>query len=262
MDWITLQECHFLSQEALDVNNSLIFIENHGNAIVKSEIHGYSSLEENSKDHLFHISDLRQGQTLSKLFLTCDWLSHSQNSQPGQKEISCSQKQSAGVTPLAGWRFFPWCSTKGAFLEPNNCLLKGNQNSRYSDTLCYADREKFDPAPSVLSCALDFQDYTMAPLQDNSLRIKQKTKRMSTHFYLHEMSKDLLLLYIKQHSYQSSVPIEAWKCKWYFLNVFLLFQYWIGAVINTNTKETKIISCLYLAEAASLILGSVFCPSL
>lgn len=120
MDWITLQERHFLSQVALDFNNSLIFIENHGNAIVKTEIHGYSSLEENSKDHLFHISDLRQGQTLSKSFLTCDWLSHSQNSQPGQKEISCSQKQSAGVTPLARWRFFPWCSTKGAFLEPNN----------------------------------------------------------------------------------------------------------------------------------------------
>lgn len=106
MDWITLQKCYFLSQYTLDLNGSLIFIENYRNAVVEIEICGCSSLEESSKDHLLQVPDLSQGQTLSKSFLTSNWLSHSQNPQRGQKEISCSQKQRAGVIPLAGWRVF------------------------------------------------------------------------------------------------------------------------------------------------------------
>lgn len=120
----------------------------------------------------------------------------------------------------SGWLrgFFPWCSTSAAFLEPNNRLLEGNQNSRYTDTLCYADGEKLDWTPSVLSCALDFQDFHY-----RTIHWALSKQKKTPHFYLYGMFKDLLFLYIKQHSYQSSVLIEAWKCKWCLLDVFLVF---------------------------------------
>lgn len=173
MNWITLQKYHFLSQYALDLDSSLIFIENHGNPIVETEIHGCSSLEENSKDQLFHICDLRQGQTLSKSFLTCDWLSRSQNSARAEGDFMLTKAECRGDS--SGWLkvFSPDVQPKENSL---NQIIACRKATRIPGTwhflLCRC-RVTWQ-TPSVLSCALDFQDNTLIPLQDNLLRIRWK----------------------------------------------------------------------------------------
>lgn len=56
------------------------------------------------KNHLCHVADLRQGQNLSKSFLTCDWLSHSHQ---GRRRFHAHKSRVQGWLLWLAEGFFP-----------------------------------------------------------------------------------------------------------------------------------------------------------